>query len=300
MWDLNRLRIWRAVVATGSVVDAAKSLNYTSATVSQHITNLQKAVGVPLYRRSGRGIEITDLGKRLAEESSDVFTGLSRLDTLVESFRTVNRPRMRIAAFTSFNAGLLPGIIEPVALEHRDMRFDIQLNEPAKVRRSHCTIEIRSEVPQDDEVHLPGMTRTVLFDDDYRVVVSNRHQFASLESVPFKDLADQRWVDYDLWAGPTSKVVDLACAAAGFEPRTFAASEDEFAALALVASNLAITVLPRLSSAQLRPGLTAVGLTDPTPVRRVVMHVREREAHLPHVRSFVTAAEAVVADYLSR
>ncbi|MDN6124782.1 MAG: LysR family transcriptional regulator, partial [Brevibacterium sp.] len=96
MWDLNRLRIWRAVVATGSVVDAARSLNYTSATVSQHITTLQKAVGVPLYRRSGRGIEITDLGKRLAEESAEVFTGLGRLDTRVENVRTVNRPRMRI------------------------------------------------------------------------------------------------------------------------------------------------------------------------------------------------------------
>lgn len=298
MWDLNRLRIWRAVVATGSVVDAARSLNYTSATVSQHITTLQKSVGAPLYRRSGRGIEITELGKRLAEESADVFTGLSRLDALIESFRNVNRPRMRIAAFTSFNAGLLPGIIEPVALEHPDLRFDIQLNEPAKVRRSHCTIEIRNEVVQEDEIHLPGMTRTVLFDDDYRAVVSDRHPFATLDSVPFKDLEDQRWVDYDLWAGPTSKVVDLACAAAGFEPRTFAASEDDFAALALVAANLAITVLPRLSTAQLPPGLSAVDLTDPVPLRRVVMHVREREAHLPHVRSFVSAAEAVVADYL--
>ena len=298
MWDLNRLRIWRAVAATGSVVDAARSLNYTSATVSQHITTLQKSVGAPLYRRSGRGIEITELGKRLAEESADVFTGLSRLDALIESFRSVNRPRMRIAAFTSFNAGLLPGIIEPVALEHPDLRFDIQLNEPAKVRRSHCRIEIRNEVPQEDEIHLPGMTRTVLFDDDYRAVVSDRHPFATLDSVPFKDLEDQRWVDYDLWAGPTSKVVDLACAAAGFEPRTFAASEDDFAALALVAANLAITVLPRLSTAQLPPGLTAVDLTDPVPLRRVVMHVREREAHLPHVRSFVSAAEAVVADYL--
>ncbi|WGP05285.1 LysR family transcriptional regulator [Bacillus subtilis] len=300
MWDLNRLRIWRAVAATGSVVDAARSLNYTSATVSQHITTLQKAVGAPLYRRSGRGIEITDLGRRLAEESADVFTGLARLDTLVENVRTGSRPRMRIAAFTSFNAGLLPGIIESMALDHPDLRFDIQLNEPAKVRRSHCTIEIRSEVPQEGEVHLPGMSRTVLFDDDYRVVVSDSHPFATRESVPFKDLEDQRWVDYDLWAGPTSTVVDLACAAAGFEPRTFAASEDEFAALALVASNLAITVMPRLSTAQLRHGLTAVGLTDPTPVRRVVMHVREREAHQSHVRSFVTAAEAVVADHLHR
>ncbi len=73
----------------------------------------QKAVGAPLYRRSGRGIEVTELGRRLAEESADVFTGLGRLDSLVESYRTVSRPRMRIAAFTSFNAVLLPDIIAP-------------------------------------------------------------------------------------------------------------------------------------------------------------------------------------------
>ncbi|WP_309132123.1 LysR family transcriptional regulator [Brevibacterium sp.] len=300
MWDLHRLRIWRAVVATGSVVAAAKSLNYTPATVSQHITTLQKVVGAPLYRRSGRGIEITELGKRLAEESADVFTGLGRLDSLIDSHRTVNRPRMRIAAFTSFNARLLPDIIGPVAGEHPDLRFDIQLNEPAKVRRSHCTVEVRNEVPQEGETSLPGMTRTVLFDDDYRVVVSKHHEYAGRSSVPFKDLENQRWVDYDLWSGPTSKVVDLACAAAGITPRTFAASEDEFAALALVAANLAITVLPGLSAAQLPHGLVAVDLTDPVPLRRVVMHVRDREAHLPHVRAFVTAAETVVADYLGR
>lgn len=191
---------------------------------------------MPLYRRSGRGIEITDLGRRLAEESAEVFTGLAKLDSLVESVRTISRPRMRIAAFTSFDARLLPDIIEPVARAHPDLRFDIQLNEPAKIRRSHCTIEIRSAVPQDEEVHLPEMARTVLFDDDY-------------------------------------------------------------AGLALVAANLAITVLPRLSTMQLPDGRIAVDLTDPVPSRRVVMHVREREAHLPHVRAFATAAEAVAADH---
>lgn len=299
MWDLQRLRVWRAVVATGSVVAAARSLNYTPATVSQHITTLQKSVGAPLYRRSGRGIEVTELGRRLAEESADVFTGLGRLDSLVESYRTVSRPRMRIAAFTSFNAELLPDIIAPVAEAHEDLRFDIQLNEPAKVRRSHCTIEIRNEVPQDDEVHLPGMSRTVLFDDDYRVVVSDRHPFARRDSVPFYELAAERWVDYDLWSGPTSRVVELACAAAGFEPVMFAASEDDYAALALVGANLAVTVLPRLSTLHLPAGLVAVDLTDPVPIRRVVMHIRDREAHLPHVRAFASAAEAIAADRLA-
>ncbi|WP_426937297.1 LysR family transcriptional regulator [Brevibacterium sp. LE-L] len=298
MWDLNRLRIWRAVVATGSVVAAAKNLNYTPATVSQHITTLQKSVVAPLYRRSGRGIEITEFGRRLAEESGEVFTSVARLDDLVENFRNVSRPRLRIAAFTSFNARLLPGIIESVARDHPNLRFDIQLNEPAKNRRSHCLIEIRAEVPQGGETRLPEMTRIPLFDDDYRVVVSERHEFAELATVPFKDLEDQHWVDYDMWAGPSSKVVDHACAAAGFERKSFAACEDDFAALALVASNLAITVLPGLSTLQLPPGLVAVDLTDPVPMRRVVMHVRDREAHLPHVRAFVAAAEDVAAAHL--
>lgn len=299
MWDLNRLRVWRAVVATGSVVAAARNLNYTPATVSQHITTLQKNVGAELYRRSGRGIEITEFGRRLAEDSAEVFSSVAKLDDLVESFRTVDRPRMRIAAFSSFNARLLPGIIASVAHDHPNLRFDIHLNEPARGRRKHCLIEIRAEVPQEGEVRLPEMTRIPLFDDDYRVVVSDRHEFAGLDSVAFNALEDQHWVDSDLWAGPSSTVVDLACAAAGIERRNFAASEDDFAALALVASDLAITVLPRLSTLQLPPGLVAVDLTDPVPMRRVVMHVRERDAHLPHVRAFTAAAEAAAATHLT-
>ena len=299
MWDLNRLRVWRAVAATGSVVAAAKSLNYTPATVSQHITTLQKAVGAPLYQRSGRGIEITELGRRLADDSAEVFTAVGRLDDLVEGFRNVNRPRLKIAEFTSFNARLLPGIIETVAEDHPNLRFDIQLNEPAKNRRGHCLIEIRAEVPQDGEVHLPEMRRIPLFDDDYRVVVPEGHRFAGRDSVPFIDLEDEHWVDYDMWAGPSSKVVDHACAAAGFERRSFAACEDDFAALALIASSMGITVLPRLSTLQLPPGLAAVDLTDPVPMRRVVMHVREKDAHLPHVRAFAAATEAAVQSHLT-
>src|SRR5699024_10185944 len=122
------------------------------------------------------------------------------------------------------------------------------------------------------------MTRVGLFDDEYRVVVSDRHEFAGRESVPFKDLEDQPWVDYDLWSGPTSRVVDLACAAAGFERRNFAASEADHAALALVSSALVITVLPRLSTLELPTGLVAVALAVPVPVRRVITHVRKRDA----------------------
>lgn len=73
MWDLQRLRIWRAVASTGSVTAAARNLDYSPASVSQQIIALQRSVGLPLYRRAGRGIEITEAGRRFAEESESLF-----------------------------------------------------------------------------------------------------------------------------------------------------------------------------------------------------------------------------------
>src|SRR5699024_3591689 len=158
------LRVWRAVVATGSVVAAAKNLNYTPATISQHITTLQKSVGAPLYHRSGRGIEITEFGKRLAEDSGEVFASVAKLDELAVSLITVSPRRMHLAAFRTCCARLLPCIDKAVAGDHPNQRFGIHLNEPARSRRSHGLIEMRSEVPQDGETHLPEMTRVGLFD----------------------------------------------------------------------------------------------------------------------------------------
>lgn len=74
MLDTHRLAIWRAVVASGSVQQAAANLRYTPATISQHIIRLQKDVGLPLYERNGRGIAPTPVGVRLAEESGEVFS----------------------------------------------------------------------------------------------------------------------------------------------------------------------------------------------------------------------------------
>ena len=56
MQNLHRLRVWRAVVASGSVQQAARNLGNSPATVSQHIIALQREVAAPLYRRDGRGI----------------------------------------------------------------------------------------------------------------------------------------------------------------------------------------------------------------------------------------------------
>ena len=73
MLDLHRLRVFRAVVTTGSVSGAAATLGYTPSAVSQHLAALQRETGVALVERSGRGIVPTAAGVVLAGQLGSVF-----------------------------------------------------------------------------------------------------------------------------------------------------------------------------------------------------------------------------------
>src|SRR5262249_9951777 len=68
MLDAHRLRVFRAVVAAGSINGAAASLGYTPSAVSQHVAALQRETGLALVERNGRGIVPTPAGRHFADE----------------------------------------------------------------------------------------------------------------------------------------------------------------------------------------------------------------------------------------
>jgi len=66
MLDLNRLRILRAVIATGSVSETARRLGYRPSTVSQHLHTLEKEVGFALveHRRPSTSRRLAPMRSR--------------------------------------------------------------------------------------------------------------------------------------------------------------------------------------------------------------------------------------------
>src|ERR1700682_6518714 len=62
---LNALRIFEAVATRLSFAEAADSLHVTPAAVSMQVKTLEDYLQVPLFRRSGRSIELTPEGSQL-------------------------------------------------------------------------------------------------------------------------------------------------------------------------------------------------------------------------------------------
>jgi DNA-binding transcriptional LysR family regulator len=55
---------------TGSFTQTAQRLALSKAAVSQRLSELERAVGVPLVRRTTRSVRLTDAGRQLADETA--------------------------------------------------------------------------------------------------------------------------------------------------------------------------------------------------------------------------------------
>jgi LysR family transcriptional regulator, glycine cleavage system transcriptional activator len=106
---LGALRVFEAVATRLSFSAAADALNVTPAAVSQQIKALEGYIQVPLFRRNGRRVEITDEGLELLPA---VRVGLEKLESALQQIKHHRRAGpLQITLLASFlQIWLLPRI----------------------------------------------------------------------------------------------------------------------------------------------------------------------------------------------
>jgi LysR family nitrogen assimilation transcriptional regulator len=74
--DIRQLRYFAAVAEHASFSEAAARLNVAQSALSRHTQALEGELGVPLFRRHARGVELTDSGALLLERARRIFREL--------------------------------------------------------------------------------------------------------------------------------------------------------------------------------------------------------------------------------
>src|SRR6187549_2788215 len=112
MLDVKRLRVLREVAARGSFSAAAEALAYTQSAVSQQIAALEREAGTVLVERNARGVRLTD-----AEAELEAIAGL-------------RGGRLRLAAFPSAGATIMPEAIARFRARHPAVELTLEPAEP--------------------------------------------------------------------------------------------------------------------------------------------------------------------------
>jgi DNA-binding transcriptional LysR family regulator len=249
--DVVRLRVLEAVARTGSVTKAAEELHYAQPTVSHHLARLEAETGAQLLQRVGRGVRLTEAGRKLADRAAEIVGRIDAADAELAGYVGLTAGRVRLAGFSSAIGSLVPQALARLNERHPDLEVSLIDTHPPEaldlLRAGRIDVAVVFRYDE-TEPEPPGVRLHHLLDDAVYVLARRRVRKLST-------LRDETWI-----AGCErcrSHLLTL-CEAEGFRPRIRYTSDDMVVMQALVAAGQGVTTIPGLAlRAHRAEGITA-------------------------------------------
>lgn len=252
MIDAAGLRVMKAIADEGSFTSAAHALGFTQPAISQMVRRLEQRTGTVLVERYGRQVRLTEAGNVLARHAVGVLAALDAAQEEITAIAGLRAGRVRLMAFPSSSATLVPQALAIVKRRHPDLTVTFTEGEPpqslAALRAGDCDIAIvfvygcgaagdSGELEED----LSMLVTRHLLDDEVRLVVPREHPLAGHSPATLADFSSDDWI-----AGCKRCRGHLLTLAAreGFTPNVAFETEDYVAQLGLVGAGLGVALVP--------------------------------------------------------
>jgi DNA-binding transcriptional LysR family regulator len=301
MIELRRLRYLVAVADEGHITRAAERLGIQQPPLTRQIRSLEEELGVTLFERLPRGVQLTEAGRVVVEEARDVLARAERIKETAQRAARGEQGRLavgytsssafhpfvtqQIRAFREARPGVLLGLVEDGTPELvqalRDERLDA-----AFVRSTSNDVS--------------GVTLDLLLEEKMAAAVPAGHPLSRHEGkVALADLAEETFVFYRRPSGPgLYDAIMAACLAAGFSPNVGQEASRMASSLSLVASGLGVSIVPASMQRMNVEGVAFVrlkgtkGLTAPL---LLATRKRDRATLVDRFRREVRAAAEALA-----
>jgi DNA-binding transcriptional LysR family regulator len=131
--DFNRLKIFHAIYACGSIVKAARQLHLTQSGVSQHLQKLELELQTPLFTRLHRRLIPTQAGQRLFGLIAPFIQRLGEELDVIRQEQELPSGLLRIGAPMEFGRLNFPGLFATFRAQHPRVRFHLTLGDPGRL-----------------------------------------------------------------------------------------------------------------------------------------------------------------------
>jgi DNA-binding transcriptional LysR family regulator len=299
MLDVKRMRILKEVADRGSFSAAAEALSYTQSAVSQQIAALEREAGAQLVTRGSRGIRLTEAGEALGRHADAILTRLADAEAELEAIAGLRGGRLRLAAFPTVGATLVPLAIATFRERHPDVELTVKQLEPEdslpmlKMGELDIALTIEPNTSGDDD----GLESTFLLDDPMFVVLPLNHTLAHKSRVRLKDLKEESWIGTTDSCSCGTLVRNHCIRSGGFEPQITFESDDYLAIQGLVAAGVGVAMIPTLALTAVREDIIIRELGNEAPVRKIAAATLPGAQRSPAARAMLDVLKEVADRY---
>lgn len=295
--ELRHLRYFVAVAEEKSLTKAAAKLYIAQPPLSRQIKELEEMVGVPLFIRRPRGMELTSGGEYFLEQARQI---LHKVDTAISDTRHISQNRK-----TLFSIGFVPSIFySQLPLMVRRLRsnknleimlYELKTREQIEALKAGKIDIGLGRVRIDD----PDVEQVLLFDEPLLAAVPAGHELTR-HPPTMAELAEHSMVAFPASAGPNFADLTLNLFhQKGLKVNVVQQVNDIQTALALVASEMGFTLVPEQVRSLHRDGVQYMPLADDNITTPVIMSRRRGENPNAVMRLTLTILNELVDNRLS-
>lgn len=199
---LSQLKYFQVVAQHEHISHAAEVLHVAQPALSATISKIEKELGVSLFDRQGRNIELNDAGRRLLAHADFMFQQIAAMETALAETKDALDNAFTLA---TSNSMFLNGWLQEFVLQNPAIRLKQRMLGESQMIASLLDESIDVALGEFD-ADVPGIVRKILVEDEYIVTMSPNHPLAQKDVLHFDDIRDEAIVS--LPSNAIAKIAD--------------------------------------------------------------------------------------------
>ncbi|MEP2945102.1 MAG: LysR family transcriptional regulator [Lentilitoribacter sp.] len=290
--ELRHLRYFKTVAEEGHITRAAEKLNMQQPPLSLQIKALEQELGVQLFRRLPRGVELTESGKSFY---SDTKRLLDDLDRAISKTQRIERGEQGSVTI-GFTSSVIFHPSTKLSIQNfREENSEIELNltedGSAELVRDVAEQKLDAAFIRTNISHIDNIKTYKLADEEIMLAMPVGHPLLAFDTISASQLGEHPLILYRRSAGPG--IYDSVISAlnkSASSPNIIQEAPRVGAALNLVATGMGVSFVPAsLCSAHSEDIRYRPIKIEPPLTASILLACRKNEGSVS-VRSFIATA----------
>lgn len=243
--EIHQLKYALAVAKNRSFVRAAYELCITPPALSQQVKKLEKELGVTIFERTTRSINLTPAGKEFIHYAQDTIASIYKINASMNKYVGAESGVISLGIFPAIGPFGLIGVIGAFQKTYPDITLDlheaecIDLQDMLERGIIDAAFSTYTAAANENK-HDMQIEELPLVHDELVLVTSSNHPFASRKIIDLIEAKDEDFIMQDPSSGA---YVDMmtACKTVGFEPKVKFHAMSNLTRFGLVAEGLGIS-----------------------------------------------------------
>jgi len=201
---LKQLQIFEMVAEQQSYTEGAKLLYLSQPAVSMQIKQLEEEIGMPVFDRIGKTIQLTDAGRELLLHARSIQIQLEETQQSMEELRGIKRGRLHLTMASTANY-FTPKLLAGFCREYPDIQISLSVANRAgllsALENNTTDMVIMGQPP----ANMPLAAETFM-ENPLVVVAPPKHKLVGKKNISISEMAQESFIVREIGSGTRAAV----------------------------------------------------------------------------------------------